>query len=73
LLKELKIPIIGVVENMKINEAKTIQQKIANQNTIFLGEIPFDTKIEEAIGNVDKLWKTMFAEKVREIVSKSEI
>jgi len=70
LLRELKIPIIGVVENMKINEAKTIQQKVANQNTIFLGEIPFDTKIEEAIGNVDKLWKTMFAERVNKMASK---
>jgi hypothetical protein len=36
----------------------------------FLGEIPFDVKIEESIGKTDKLLKTVFAEKVDEMVSK---
>jgi ATP-binding protein involved in chromosome partitioning len=70
LLKELKIPVIGVVENMKMNRSKSIQQQVESKSITFLGEIPFDTKIEDSIGNVDKLWETVFAEKVDEIVSK---
>lgn len=70
LLGELKIPVIGVVENMKITESESIQQKVQSLDAKFLGEIPFDDKIEESIGEPRKLLKTVFAEKVKEIVSK---
>jgi len=70
LLKELKIPVIGVVENMKTDKSKSIRQEVENEGITFLGEIPFDTNIEDSIGNVDKLWETVFAEKVDEIASK---
>jgi len=70
LLKDLKIPIIGVVENMKMNHSKTIQRQVQSLDIAFLGEISFDAKIEEAIGNVDKLCETAFAKKVEKIDSK---
>ncbi|MDH7477574.1 MAG: Mrp/NBP35 family ATP-binding protein [Candidatus Bathyarchaeota archaeon] len=70
LLKALRVPIIGVVENMKMNHSKAIQQKVQNLDVTFLGEIPFDTKIEESIGKTNKLLKTVFAEKIDEIASK---
>ncbi|MGC8896093.1 MAG: P-loop NTPase [Candidatus Bathyarchaeia archaeon] len=70
LLKTLKVPILGVVENMKMNNSKAIQQGVQNLGVTFLGEIPFDVKVEESIGKTDKLLKTVFAEKVGEIVSK---
>jgi len=70
LLKGLRVPIIGVVENMKMNDSKAIQQQVQSLSAAFLGEIPFDIKIEESIGNTSKLLKTIFAEKVEEIVSK---
>jgi len=70
LLKELQVPVIGIVENMKMNNSDAIQQQIQNLGVSYLGEIHFDTKIEEAIGNVDKLLKTSFAQKLNEILSK---
>jgi ATP-binding protein involved in chromosome partitioning len=70
LLKALKVPIVGVVENMKMNNSKAIQQRVKTLGVAFLGEIPFDIKIEESIGKTNKLFKTAFAEKVDEIVSK---
>jgi ATP-binding protein involved in chromosome partitioning len=73
LLKALKVPIIGVVENMKMNNSKAIQQRVKTLGVAFLGEIPFDIKIEESIGKTNKLFKTAFAEKVDEIVSKSKL
>ena len=67
LLKELKIPAIGIVENMKMNNSKTIQQQTMKLGVEFLGEIPYDPKLEEAIGNINKLLNTIVAEKVENI------
>jgi ATP-binding protein involved in chromosome partitioning len=70
LLKELKISVIGVVENMKMNKTNIIQQQTRKLGLDFLGEIPYDPKMEEAIGNTNKLLKTTLAEKIEEISSK---
>ncbi|MGQ9506813.1 MAG: P-loop NTPase [Candidatus Bathycorpusculaceae bacterium] len=70
LLKSLKVPIIGVVENMKMNNSKAMQQKVQKLGVTFLGEIPFDTTIEESIGKTNQLLKTAFAEKIDEIASR---
>lgn len=71
LLSELKIPIIGVIENMKMKESSFIRQQVEGRGISFLGEIPFDTELEEAIGNVNKLSETLFGKKIGEIVAKS--
>ena len=68
LLQELKVPVIGLVENMKMNTAKSIQRQTENLQIAFLGEIPHDLKVEEAIGNATKLLNTVIAQKVGEIV-----
>lgn len=67
LLQELKMPIIGVVENMKMNTAKNIQHQTEKLGITFLGEIPYDLKVEEAIGDETKLLETALAQKVKEI------
>ncbi|RJS77417.1 ATP-binding protein [Candidatus Bathyarchaeota archaeon] len=70
LLRGLEIPIVGIVENMKMDDSKFIQTQVKNLGLPFLGEIPFDNKIEDAIGNVDKLLETVFAKKVESIAAK---
>jgi ATP-binding protein involved in chromosome partitioning len=70
LLKELKIPVIGVVENMKMNDAKIIQQRSLKLGLNFLEEIPYDPKVEEAIGNTSKLLNTLIVKKVEKIATK---
>lgn len=70
LLKELKIPIVGIVENMMMNDSRTIRQQAGKIGLSYLAEIPYDPKVEEAIGNTDKLLKTAIARKIEEIVSK---
>ena len=69
LLQELKMPIIGVVENMKMNSAQSIQQQTEKLGIAFLGEIPYDWKVEEAIGDEKKLLGTALAQKVKEIAA----
>jgi len=67
LLSELGIPIMGVVENMKMKESRFIQQQVEGRGIKFWGEILFDAEIEEAIGDVNKLLATQFGKKLGEI------
>jgi len=67
LLQELRVPVIGLVENMKMDAAKNIQQQTEKLGVTFLGEIPYDLKVEEAIGDETKLLSTTLAEKVKEV------
>jgi len=67
LLQELKIPIIGVVENMKMNRAKNIEQETEKLGVKFLAGIPYDPKVEEAIGDETKLLDTRIAQGIREL------
>jgi ATP-binding protein involved in chromosome partitioning len=69
LLQDLKVPIIGVVENMKMNRAKKIKQQTEKLGITFLGEIPYDPKIEGAIGDEKKLLETKLAQKIKEIAT----
>jgi len=70
LLRDLGVSIIGVVENMKLNQSKLIQQQVESMNVTFLVKIPFEATIEENIGNINKLLETVFAEEVEEIISR---
>jgi len=67
LLKDLKIPVIGVVENMKMNNENTIKLQTEKLGLNFLAGIPYDAKVEEAIGNTAALLETAIAHGVKEI------
>lgn len=71
LLTELKIPIIGVIENMKMKDSPFIQKQVEGKGITFWGEIPFDNGLEESIGKVNRLLETVFARKLEETVSKN--
>ena len=58
LLCELKMPIIGIIENMKMDKANIIAQETAKLEQRYLGAIPFDPQVEAAIGNPEKLLST---------------
>ena len=68
LLKSINIPIVGVIENMKILQKKSIKQKIKENNAIFLGSIPFDEELERSIGKPEQLINTRFALRLRKIL-----
>ena len=70
LLKELKVPVIGVVENMKMDKSNVIKNQVEKIGLRFLKAIPYDPKIEEAIGKKGRLQKTVLAKKVEEIVTR---
>jgi ATP-binding protein involved in chromosome partitioning len=65
LLRDLKVPIIGVVENMKMPGTGSIRPQTEKLGIPFLGEIRYDLKVEEAIGNDAKLLGTLIAKWVK--------
>jgi len=67
LLKDLKIPVVGIVENMKMTESKKVQQQTEALGMKFLTEIPYDPDVEGAIGNPEKLFNTHLGKKVQKI------
>lgn len=73
LLQDLKIPIIGILENMKMNKLENIASETENLGLKFLGEIPYDPEVEDAIGDVSKLHDTMVAKKIRKVAAKTII
>jgi ATP-binding protein involved in chromosome partitioning len=60
ILKELDIPIIGVLENMKMTESLFIKDTISKMSMPYIGSISFDHDLEEAIGDGSLLLKTKF-------------
>ncbi len=71
LLQELKFPIIGVLENMKMNQAEDIKQETEKLGVKFLAGIPYDPLVEEAIGDVIKLRETTIAKRLRDVTAKN--
>jgi ATP-binding protein involved in chromosome partitioning len=69
LLQDLKVPIIGVVENMKTSNAENIKQGTKKLGVKFLTGIPYDPEVEGAIGDVTRLLNTKLAQKISEVAA----
>ena len=67
LLCELKMPIIGVVENMKMDVAEGVEVETGKLGLKYLGEIPYDPQVEGAIGKEKELLNTVIGKKLRKI------
>jgi len=68
LLCELKMPIIGLVENMKMDKANCVRVETEKLGLRYLGSIPFDPQVEDSIGRETKLLSTAIGKTLREIV-----
>ena len=71
LLQELKVPIIGVVENMKMNREDSIRLQAEKLGLHYLAGIAFDPKVEKAIGNPGMLLETAIAHQIKKIVAQN--
>jgi len=70
LLLEEKHKVIGVVENMKLDEEEDVRKLAERYNVPYLIGIPFYPELDAKVGNVEELMKTEFAEKIRELAEK---
>ena len=69
LLRHLDRSIIGVVENMVMESSKPIRGEVEALSLKYLGSIPFDPGLEEALGDAEALLETRFAEALEGVVS----
>ncbi len=67
LLRELKMPIVGIIENMKMDVAEGIAEETGKLGIKYLGEIPYDPQVEGAIGNEKELLNTAIAKKLKQV------
>jgi ATP-binding protein involved in chromosome partitioning len=73
LLCELKMPIIGVVENMKMDKANAVEMATKTLGLKYLGSISFDPQVENAIGNPAKLLTTAVGQTMTQIKKNGQI
>jgi ATP-binding protein involved in chromosome partitioning len=71
ILKELKLPIIGIIENMKMKKSNLVKDRILEMDLKYLGDIMFDHNLEEAIGNIEKLNGSDFMKDFDKIIKKN--
>jgi len=67
LLKEQNLKIIGIVENMKLNEEKEIESLAREFNVPYLIGIPLYRELDDKIGNVEELLNSEFTKKIKKI------
>jgi len=70
ILKELKLPILGVVENMRMTDSSFIKDELVKMDIPYLGSINFDHGLEDAIGNGDLILKTNFMKELTKCLRK---
>ncbi|NLB77169.1 MAG: Mrp/NBP35 family ATP-binding protein [Crenarchaeota archaeon] len=61
ILTDLKMPIVGIVENMKRDNADTIKSESSRLGLMYLGGVQYDSRVENFIGNPLKLLQIMDA------------
>ncbi len=71
LLSELKVSIIGVIENMKMYNSEFIRHQVEKKGVRFCGEIPYDPALEESMSHVDRLLETRFGKGLEAITEKN--
>jgi ATP-binding protein involved in chromosome partitioning len=73
ILKELNKPILGVLENMTMTTSSSIQQSVTNMKIPYIGSIPFDEELENAIGDGECLLQTKFMKELDVIARKIKL
>jgi len=70
ILKELKLPVLGIVENMKINDLTLIQDYAKEKDFRYLGSVSYDWDLEGSIGFPDKIMNTSFMKDFKKVFEK---
>jgi ATP-binding protein involved in chromosome partitioning len=71
LLKELKIQITGVIENMIMKPSDYVRNDVESLGLKYLGSVAYDDSLESTLGDVERLSQTYFYKQVREITPKT--
>jgi ATP-binding protein involved in chromosome partitioning len=69
LLMGLGRRVVGVVENMVMKPSELVERRVREMGLPYLGFIPFDSGLEEALGDAETLIATDFAEALYGVAS----
>ncbi|KYH40740.1 MAG: AAA domain protein [Candidatus Bathyarchaeota archaeon B63] len=69
LLLELGVPVLGVIENMKMGSSDRIRREVEGRGLNFWGEVPFDPRLEESIGDAGRLMRTEFGRAIERMAA----
>ena len=69
LFGELKVPMVGLLENMSRGSDRAVQNLAAAAPVPFLGSVPYDTGLEAALGDVDLLRQTALYSAVGSVIA----
>ena len=72
LLRDLEVPVIGVVENIVMKPSSRIRAQVEILGDTYLGSVTFDPRLEEALGDVERLMGTRFAKTLTQVASEAE-
>ncbi len=70
MLKEQNLPMVGVLENMKMKKGDYVKNSVNELGIDYLGAIGFDENLEEAISEPKLLHDTNFMKDMDKIVNK---
>ncbi len=70
LLKEGNHRILGIVENLKLDEERDIGELAKKYGVPYLTAIPLYRDLDAKLGNPEELLKTEFAERIREVAKR---
>ena len=68
LLKELHVPVIGVVENMQMKQSDFVKNQLEGV-VPYLGVIEYDPDLEDCFGDVEKIMKSDFYSSIEKIIT----
>lgn len=71
ILKELRLPIIGVIENMQMKPSDYIKTNVSKLKISYLNSIKLDKNLEESIGKPKLLINSDFMKDFEKIIEKS--
>ena len=60
ILKELNLPVIGLIENMRMTDSNFIKDIAKKMDICYLNSINFDKELEDSIGDTKKLMNSKF-------------
>lgn len=69
LLREQGVPIAGIVENMARDSGSSISDSLGGGSARLVGSLPYDDRLEAAVGDVPALLRTSFADALRPVAT----
>lgn len=70
LLKDLRIPVLGVIENMSSGESSLVEEAARAWGVDYLGRLPLDPEVEESLGDPERLARSSIASSLEKVLEK---